>query len=200
VAVGAHAAVEVELPTRPAPVLTRPTRVPRALIERVEREYRHETKRPAEEPVKHELVAAVVDLTSIKPGTLNDDARWLMAPGGGAFDFSGVVEGQPGSFNLKLSARDQAGEPVKFTHLYYVPRSKVRRLDGETFGDGCGKVFELTGAWRKRFAHGIDLYTAGQRYLSTVGGTFLVAAFGEKVLQVAHVTFTDSRYPQLICE
>ena len=191
---------EAEVPERPAPTLERPVRVPRQLIERVEREFRRETKRPADEPVKHALMVPVVELTSIKEGTLAEDARWTLAPGGGTFDFAKLVEEFAGSFRLKLAARDLTGAPVVPTHVYYVPRAKVRRLDGETFGDGCGTILEVTSALRHRFALGLDLYTAGQRYLSTVGGTFLIAAFGEKVLQVAHVTFTDSRYPQLICE
>ena len=187
-------------PERPAPVLGHPTRVPRALVERIESEYRRATKRPTEGAIKVELLSAIIELTSARAGTLEDEAKWVMAPGGGAFDFEDVVTDQPGSFNLKLSARTEAGAEVVPTHVYFVPRSKVRRLDGETFGDGCDKIMEVTALVARWRARGVDLYTAGQRYLSTLGGTFVITVFDEKALQLAHVTFTDSRYPQLICE
>jgi hypothetical protein len=62
---------------------------------------------------------------------------------------------------------------------------------------------EITSYYRKKNlgkGHGFDLYTADQRYVSVMGGTFVAVAFDKEALSVASLTFQDSRFPDLMCE
>ena len=47
---------------------------------------------------------------------------------------------------------------------------------------------------------GFELYTSDQRYLSVMGGTVVAFVFEDDALFVGSLTFTDSRYPDLLCE
>ena len=199
---------ESSLPERVAVVSARDVKVPKSLMEKLEAEYAHELKKPSEhgktEGVKHALLGLAVDFTqesASDDGALEESARYLMQPGGGALDLAGIVGVKRAAFNVRLVPRDLAGGDVQPSRVYFVSRSRPRKLDGQTFGDGCGKLMDLTSAFRNRFAKGgFDVYSAERRYLSTLGGTFLFARFDQSALQVVSVTFTDSRYPQLLCE
>jgi hypothetical protein len=60
---------------------------------------------------------------------------------------------------------------------------------------------EITSYFNKTASRlGFSLYSADQRYLSVVGGTFVAVQFEKEALSVATLTLTDSRYPHLLCD
>ena len=75
----------------------------------------------------------------------------------------------------------------------------LTEIDGDEFGAGCNKYMDITSFYHRK-ARGFDLYTAGQRYVSVMAGTFVAVVFEKEALYVGSLTFTDSRYPDVMCE
>ncbi|MGZ3723730.1 MAG: hypothetical protein ACXVA9_12395, partial [Bdellovibrionales bacterium] len=121
--------------------------------------------------------------------------------GGGVVDLSEFVTPLRGGFSLKVVAKKEDGSEPSGLRVFFVSKAKVHRLDGDDYGAGCDKFMEITSYYhRKNGGRGFDLYTAGQRYLSVVGGTFVAVVFEKEALHVGSLTFLDSRYPELMCE
>jgi hypothetical protein len=59
---------------------------------------------------------------------------------------------------------------------------------------------EITGYFDKKMdGAGFELYTADQRYLAAIGGTFIIVSFTKDALYVGSLGFEDSRYPDELC-
>ena len=117
-------------------------------------------------------------------------------------DGRGVRAGVDGDdrFAVAVLAVDHEGA-VEGLRVFYVSQAKERTVGGDDFGAGCGKFMEVTSYFTKKMAGaGFELYTAEQRYVSVVGGIFVLAAFAKDALQVGSVSFMDSRFPELTCE
>lgn len=185
---------------------SRDVEIPKALVTKIEDDYRaflktKEAGAKGEASIKRGLVNIVADFRQKKVGALHENTHVAMPTGGGVVDFAEVVTPVRGAFNLKLELKRQDGTPLATSRVYFVSRAKRRTIAGETYGAGCDTYMDVSTAYHKKWAKtGFDLYTADQRYLSVMGGTFIFTEFTPEALLVGSVTFTDARYPELICE
>ena len=201
---GHHAAeAPTEMAQRSAKTSSRDVKVPRQLVAEVEKEYREYltlNKFPIQESLKRELLNVSAEFTQDRVAALHEDLRVNTPVGGGVIDMADFVTPLRGLFRLNIKARDGHGEAVA-GKVYYVSHAKERVIDGDAFGAGCGKYMDITSFYNAKMSRGgFELYTAEQRYLSVLAGTFVIIAFTKDTLQVASLTFADSRYPALTCE
>lgn len=192
------------LPEKPARTSSRDVKIPRALVGRIENEYRAFLTAngvSSKVALKRQLLNISAELTQRNHVALHEDIRVVTPLGGGVVDLSDFVTPLRGAFRLKFLAKQESGlEPIGL-RIFFVSRAKSRTVEGETVGSGCDKFMEITSYYFKKAARGgFDLYTAGQRYLSVVGGTFVAIAYSKEALYVGSMTFVDSRYPELLCE
>lgn len=200
--VPAYASDAAKLDERPSTSGSRDVKVPRSLVHKLEADYRAFLKAnevPGKEHINRKLMNMSVELTQKRNAALHEDTRIVTPLGGGIVDLNEVVTPLRGSFNLKIMAQTEDGKAPENLKMYFISHAKRRKIDGSDYGTGCGKYMDVTG-YLKRKPAGLELYTAGQRYLSVVGGTFVAVAFAKEGLNVGTITFRDSRYPELLCE
>jgi hypothetical protein len=191
-----------ELVERPARTSSRDIKIPRALVHQLETEYHAfltKNEVSGKDNIKRKLLNMSVELTQKHPLALHENARVVTPLGGGVVDLAEFVTPIRGAFSMKINAKKEDGTDTSGLRVFFVSKGKTRILDGDEFGAGCDKYMEITSFYNRK-SHGFDLYTAGQRYLSVVGGTFVAVVFEKEALQVGSLTFMDSRYPELLCE
>ena len=205
---GVFASEKLHMAEHSARSSSRDTKIPRALVKRMEEDYRiflTKNKPIAKVEIRRKLLDLSVGLTQKSTSALHENARVGAPTGGGVIDFSELVTPLRGAFWLKIVVRkekDADSEPENL-RVFFVSGAKARTLDGEEFGAGCGKFMEITSTFRKKNGAkdpGFELYTSDQRYLSVMGGTVVAFVFEDDALFVGSLTFTDSRYPDLLCE
>lgn len=190
--------------TKSARTGSRDVVVPRALVARIEREYKEyvaKAQNPAKQDgFKRNFLNLTVELTQRRPVALHEDVTVHTPTGGGVVDLSEMVTTARGAFRVRFTPKREDGHALSTRRVFFVSRAKARVVDGEDFGDGCGKYMEITSAFNGSWArNGIEVYTADQRYLSVLGGTYIFVDFNPEALYVGSVTFTDSRFPQWLC-
>jgi len=189
---------------RPARQSSRDVKVPSALVEYLEREYRKyltSYEVPDKEELKRKLINVNVELTQKRVQALHENVLVRTPLGGGVIDMAELVAPLRGSFHVKIIPRtdDQSGLPP--VRVFFVSRAKSRNIGREVYGSGCDKFMEISTFFHKRMNKGgFEVYSTDQRYLSVLGGTFVLVAFSKEALHVGSVTFGDSRYPDLTCE
>lgn len=194
-----------EVAQRNARMSSRDVKVPKALVEKIEKAYKGflgklEGAREGAD-LKRSLINVNVKLTQKHHAALFEDALIRMPTGGGVIDLSDSVSPLRGAFNVSFELTDMHGEVLTPSRIFFVSHAKTRIVGGEEYGDGCGRFMEITTAYHKKWGKsGLEVYSADQRYLSVLGGTFLFIGFSKEALSVASVSFTDSRYPGLLCE
>lgn len=184
---------------------SRDVKLPQALVARIEREYKEFLAKQEgahdKDKIKRSLINFSVELSQRRPGALHEDMRVNTPTGGGVIDFADIVAPVRAAFQVKLLAHKEDGQPLSTSRVFFVSRAKPRILGGEEYGDGCDKYMEITNAYRKKWERdGFEVFTADQRYVSVLGGTFIFVEYAKDALYVGGVTFTDSRYPNLQCE
>lgn len=189
---------------RSARMSSRDVKIPRALVTKLEKEYRDFLAKQQiilKDGIKRKLINVSAELTQKRPVALHENVRVLTPLGGGVIDLSEIVTPLRGGFNLKLLAYRDDGHELSALRVFFVSQAKPRILDGEEFGSGCGKFMEITSHYREKMSHsGFELFSTDRRYASVLGGTFVMVDFDKDALGVASVSFTDSRYPELFCE
>ncbi|MGE4132733.1 MAG: hypothetical protein AB7F86_13905 [Bdellovibrionales bacterium] len=178
--------------------------IPRALVARIESQYDAFLTAAGvlnKKPYKRSMLVVGGDLISDHHGTLTENVRLATPLGGGVVDLEDLVKSARGVFTARFEAHREHQEPPADLHVYFVSHTKRRQIDGERFGAGCNTWMDLTGYYHKVLSKsGIQLYTAEQRYLSVLGGTFVLVHFSTESIGVGSLTFTDSRFPQVICQ
>jgi hypothetical protein len=105
-----------------------------------------------------------------------------------------------GEFHLKITLEDEHHARQPISKVYFISQSKTRKIENETYGSGCGKYMDVTSYFNKQMKKtGFELYTADQRYVSVLRGTFILVSYLPEALQLASVTFLDSRYSKWDC-
>jgi hypothetical protein len=192
------------LAQRSAKQSSRDVKVPRRLVTLLEKEYREyltHNQLPAQESLKRKLLDVSVELRQKRPAALHEEVRINTPIGGGVIDLADFVTPLRGAFQMQIKPSVDHEGAVEGLRVFYVSQAKERSVGGEDFGAGCGKFMEVTSYFTKKMAGaGFELYTAEQRYVSVVGGIFVLAAFAKDALQVGSVSFMDSRFPELTCE
>ncbi len=197
-------ASEPAMKERPARQSSRDVKVPRALVAQIEKEYRQflaQNDVPVKEGLRRRLMNVNVELTQRKPIALHEDVRVVTPLGGGVVDLAEFVTPLRGAFKVRIKPLDDKSEPIDNVRVFFVSRTPARRIDRDDFGAGCGKYMEISKYYNETMqGAGSEVFTADQRYLSVLGGTFVIVAFEKEELQVGSVSFTDSRYPERFCE
>ena len=197
-------AAESELKEVPARQSSRDVKLPTALVARIERDYRtflQEQKVGDPEAIKRTLLNVSVELTQEKPVALHESVRIMTPLGGGVIDLEDFVTPLRGEYRARINAALEKGETPENLRVFFVSHAKSRRIAGEDYGAGCNRFMEITSFFKKKMkSSGFELYTADQRDLAVLGGTFVLASFDKEALHVGGVTFTDSRYPGEMCE
>lgn len=177
--------------------------IPRELAKKLEDDYKAATKDPKaehEKPFVRHLLVVSTELTQSKPRALRAQAHILTPPGGGTVDLADYVTPLKGLFRLKITLENDHREVQFPSKVYFISQSKERKVDNETFGSGCGKYFDVTKFFNTSMTrNGFELYTADQRYVPVVRGTFVFVSYTPEALQLASVTFYDSRYTAWDC-
>ncbi len=193
-----------ELEQRSAKQSSRDVKIPRPLVAKLESEYRNfltKSQLPMPDSLRRKLIDVSVELRQKRAAALNEEVRINTPMGGGVIDLADFVTPLRGAFQMHIKPRVDQGDSVSDLRVFFISQAKERSVDGENVGAGCGKMMELTAFFRKKMnGPGFELYTAGQRYVSVIGGVFVLVGFAKDALQVGSVSFMDSRYPELLCE
>jgi hypothetical protein len=195
---------DTQLTERPAKQSSRDVKIPRALVSRLEREYRDyltQQQVVLKDGIKRKLINVSAEMTQKRPVALHENVRVVTPLGGGVIDLAEFVTPLRGGFQLKLKAKGDDGHEMSNLRVFFVSQAKPRILAGEEFGAGCGKFMEITTFYNDKMSgSGFELFSSDRRYASVLGGTFVLVNFEKESLGVASVSFTDSRYPELFCE
>jgi len=139
-----------------------------------------------------------VELVSDHQGVLKDDQSYRVEffEGGGELDLFSYVKGK-GRFHMAF--RPSIMNDKAF-HWLYVSESPGHTYGDEDWGQGCGKILNLTDQATRFFNHrGLLLATGKQHYLHLMAGYFVVFQMVEQRLLLGYVHVKDSRYPQFHC-
>lgn len=200
---GAHdGAGSEEFASRVAKQSSRDVKVPRSLVARIENEYREFLKVqqvPESKGLIRKLLNVTVEMSQKRPAALHENVRINTPLGGGVIDLAEFTTPVRGSFSTRIRGHLDDGHDIPGLRVFFVSKAKSREVGGEQFGAGCDKFMEITSLYTQKQS-GFELYTADQRYVSVLGGTFVLVAFAKEALQVGSVSFYDSRFPDLMCE
>lgn len=118
---------------------------------------------------------------------------------GGVLDLSHFVTEKIGSFYLKV-IWDFKKLPLKNSKIYFVSRSKIRRIGEKTLGSGCDHFFDLTNYWVNSIAdEGLFLNNTDARHISLLSGTYFLNVYVEGKLYSAQFEIFDSNRRDLLC-
>ncbi len=145
-----------------------------------------------------QLLRIKITLTEKNPGVLKHPVvDVIFPPGGGELDFSQLIMKDKGTFNLTWT--DPSGSEFVSTEIYFIPAVGDSLLQGESWGDSCGQLLQMSSFGQKISKKGIDLNSTDFRHIRLMGGTFIFLKKSEKSLEVAQITFTDSRFEEKKC-
>lgn len=195
---------KLPLEEKPARLSGRDVKIPKALTKKIEEDYQKflvQQQVLTKQPIRRQLFKISVEMVQRRPGPLVENVRVTAPLGGGVVDLSEFVTPLKGSFQVKILATKEDGSAPTEIQVYFVSKAKQRKIDKETFGSGCNKFMDITAYFTSKMsAAGFEVYTAEQRYLSVLGGTFVLVGFEKDDLLVGSLTFTDPRYPNLLCD
>lgn len=193
-----------ELVDHPARLSSRDVKIPKPLVKKIEEDYRAflvKSEVPSNENLKRKLLNVTAEMTAKRGGALHENVRVTAPIGGGVVDLAEFVTPLRGGFQVKIMGTSETGTELPEMHMVYVSKGKTRKIGSEEVGAGCNKYMDITNYYFKQNQKGgFELYTADQRYLSVLAGTFVLYAFEKEALYVGSLTFMDSRYPHLVCE
>ena len=183
---------------------SRDVAVPTGLVTRVEKDYDSFLTQLGvitKLPYKRRLLNVRAELKQKRPGALHENARVVTPLGGGVVDLADLVTPVRGAFTARILGWHEDGTALDNMRVYYVSRAKTRSISGESYGAGCDKWMEITTFFKKVMkGDGFQLYTADQRYLSVIGGTFVIIGLAKDAISVGSISFTDSRYSEVLCD
>lgn len=123
---------------------------------------------------------------------------------GAIIDFKDWVQRKRGYFDLYLTLPEplREGEPYKNLKVFYVSSANQRELREQKFGAGCSKFMDVSKFYKESLgsSSGLRLNSTDQRYLSVLAGTFYFFTTEADNYYLGSISFTDSRFPKLMCE
>ena len=116
--------------------------------------------------------------------------------GGGELDLFEYVAGR-GPFNIRFAPDLDLGETV---HLLYISDSPGESLKGRKWGNGCGRIYDLTEKSSLFFSkEGIHLTSSRRQYMHLMAGLFVFFQLVDEKLLLAYIKVEDARYPRFNC-
>ena len=122
--------------------------------------------------------------------------RLIIPEGGGEVDMFNYIIGK-GEFFVRLSPFLNNDHPF---HLFYISDSPGKKIAGDLWGNGCGKIFDLTvHAGKFLLDRGMKVTASRKQYMHFLAGTYVFFQLVEERLYLGYIRLTDSRYPQFKC-
>lgn len=143
---------------------------------------------------------AVVVLREKNAGVLIEpEIRISLPRGGGVVDLAEYLGSTRGTFFLKFEMEEF--QPYENLDVFFVSKSRKRKVENEEWGAGCQAVFSLKSYMTKvGFDQGIEVNTTRARHVSLLAGHFVFGWNDGKRMKVTRVTFTDSSNSRLLCD
>jgi hypothetical protein len=134
------------------------------------------------------------------PGVLADPVmRFEFPNAGGEIDFAKYIKSERGTFQITFDFEGFA-DPASL-QIYYMPTARKRKIDGEIFGAGCKKFYDLKDyILTANSKEGLVVNVTRDRHDSAVGGHFIFSYKKGKQTYISQVSFTDSKRPDLFCD
>lgn len=181
-------------------VIAKEVQIPKILMSNIETEILAESKTIAPVYLFMPLEVQFVDLGD---GVLKYPNMIFNLPkGGGSIDLKDVITGT-GSFYLRFPQEqfEQMSEfRVDLLGLYYISNSPTKKIDGEIFGLGCGKMIDLKKSFSDLQQHKfLKLNTTDLRYLYVTAGRYIFIFKQASKVYMTQLTITDSRYSKELC-
>ena len=164
--------------------------IPRALMAEVEAEMAKESKNFS--PV-FIFIPLQVQFDELSKSVLKTPSlRYSFPKGGGSIDYKDLVLGY-GSFFMSFP-NGQFEKLPELVHLYFVSGSPVKKIDGESFGMGCGKWIDMKGSFTKlQTSDFLKLNTTDLRYLYVSSGHYIFVFRQGAQVYLSQLTLFDSR-------
>ena len=89
---------------------------------------------------------------------------------------------------------------VSEVKVYFVSNAKEISIQGQKFGAGCGRFFDITTFFQQKLSsQGFELAAAGGRYLGQALGSFYFVLVKLSGIYVGATSLIDTRYPDVHC-
>ena len=86
-------------------------------------------------------------------------------------------------------------------HMIYLSDSPGKRIEKGLWGNGCGKMYDLSqSAHRFLNEPGMLLTTSKRHYLHLMAGVFIFFQLVDERLFLSYIRIMDSRYPNFTCK
>lgn len=170
------------------------------------------TPPPHEDGADSAIVKKTVE-TDLKPVALYliEETRGVLGgqnhkitfgPGGGELDLRDFISEERGAFRAVFEFGSEVldADPKAPWRVWYLANGKRRKVGPDWVGAGCNKYMDITSAVRNANQRdGLLLAVAGDRYLSTLAGTFFFTLKNGARVEVSRVTIFDSSKRNLQC-
>ena len=145
-----------------------------------------------------------VVLNEKNEGVLSEKNVQINLPrGGGEVDLGSHIGKTAGTFYVQFHFPEYTDEDKKSIEqrVWFVSRTKKRKLGDEIVGAGCKAWFEISKKFKnENSAHGIKANTTRQRHTTLLGGSFIFSWKKNGQTYLAQVNFIDTENNQLFCE
>ncbi|MEM7645313.1 MAG: hypothetical protein AAF203_00260 [Pseudomonadota bacterium] len=144
-------------------------------------------------------ITTKVELSSEDPMVLRNQKNYRLTftEGGGVLDLFDYVSGK-GEFFMRFSPELTNENPF---HLFYISDSPGKKVGGDNWGNGCGRIFDLTEkAGQFLLDRGVKLTGSRRHYLHLMAGNFVFFQLVDERLFLGYIRVADSRYPQFKCK
>jgi hypothetical protein len=143
-------------------------------------------------------ISVQVELFSEDSYVLKDkmNHRLLFVEGGGDLDLFEYVTGK-GPFSIQFTPGFESES--KF-HMLYISESPEKKVNGDLWGNGCGKIYDLSKKANDFMINqGIRVTSSRKHYLHLMAGLYIIFQLVDERLYLGYIHITDSRYPQFKC-
>jgi hypothetical protein len=133
-------------------------------------------------------------------GLLTQPSLVLSFPkGGGEVDLSKYIKKDRGTFRVSFEVDEfETGEDQR---IFFVSKSKKRKLEDGVYGNGCKTYYDVKDFIRTaNKAEGLVVNVTRDRHDSALGGSFIFSYKKQFQTFVTQVSFVDSKRPDLFCE
>lgn len=180
--------------------IAKEVQIPKVLMSNIEAEINAESKTIA--PV-YLFMPLEVQFVTLTKGVLKTPNMIFKLPkGGGSIDLKDVIAGD-GSFYMRFpneQFENMSEFRVDLLGLFYISNSPSKKIDGETFGLGCGKMIDLKKSFSNLQEHKfLKLNTTDLRYLFVAAGRYVFIFKQASKVYLTQLTITDSRYYKELC-
>jgi hypothetical protein len=122
--------------------------------------------------------------------------QFTVPTGGGVVDLGDVPGGFRGRYKTRMNFENRNGK----VRVFFIGNARERTLGKEHLGSGCSRWADMTSWYLGGQGRApLEVFTGDQRHVSVLAGTWIMANIVSSELYLGTLTFTDSRYEQLLC-